>query len=110
MLKVYINFPNPHIKAHSDAKCSRIQQHHKKTQRVVRLDVATLSAELKRFAAKDYRFGSNRDTNDMWLDVDFRDSVFELAVVEYVRKLLAGHYAPFGRVKVDQHPCSRRID
>jgi hypothetical protein len=103
MLKVYINYPNPHITVHSDGECPRIQQQHKQRQRIVRLDVATLSAELKRFMAKNYRFGSAPDTNDMWLDVDLGDPVFERAVVEFVQKLLAQHYDPFGRIKVDQH-------
>lgn len=46
MLKVYINYPNPHIMVHSDAECSTIRQQHKEGQRVVRLDVQMISAEL----------------------------------------------------------------
>jgi len=103
MLKAYINYPNPHITIHGDAGCADIRKQHKEGQRLVRLDVASLSTELKRFKAKDYRFGSAAGTNDMWLEVDFADHAFERAIVEYVRKLLAEHYTPFGQVGVEQH-------
>lgn len=103
MLKAYINYPNPHVTIHDDAGCAAIRQQHKEGQRLVRLDISSLSTELKRFKANDYRFGSTAETNDMWLEVDFADPAFERAVVEYVRKLLAEHYTPFGQVGVEQH-------
>lgn len=103
MLKAYINYPNPHITIHADAECPTIQQQHKQGQRVVELRVATLSAELERFAAKEHRFAPNPDANDMWLNVEFGDPAFEWAVIEYVRRLLRRHYTPFARIKVDEH-------
>jgi hypothetical protein len=60
------------------------------------------SLELQRFAAQEYRFEAQAETNDMWLELDFNDPVFERAVVEYVRNLLAVHYPPFARVRVDE--------
>ena len=105
MLKAYINYPNPHVTIHANAECSRIQQQHKQEQRVVRLEVRSLSLELQRFSAQEYQFGAEAETNDMWLELDFSDPVFEKAVVEYVRSILALHYSPFARVSVDEH-CS----
>lgn len=103
MVKAYINYPNPHITLHWDSMCSTIGQHRKEGQRNIYLDINTLSPELKRFADKYYRFGSEPLTNDMWLEVDFSDHSFECAVVEYIRKLLAGHYSPFGRTILEEH-------
>jgi hypothetical protein len=103
MIKAYINYPNPHITVHSDPDCPRIKQHHKKDQRVVHLDVTTMASELKCFEMKRYQFGAHREINDMWLEVDFRDTTYALAVIENIRKLLAEHYAPFRRVEIDKH-------
>jgi hypothetical protein len=103
MLKAYINYPNPHIKIHGDAGCADIRKQHKEGQRLVRLDIASLSTELNRFKTKYYSFGSAAVTNDMWLEADFADPAFERAVVEYVRKLLAENYTPFGQIGVEQH-------
>lgn len=103
MIKVYINYPNPHITVHSNAKCSRIEQQHKQNQRFVLLNVTTISSELKRFETKGYPFGSHHETNDMWCEIDFRDTAYELAVIENIRKLLAEHYGPFKRVEIDKH-------
>ena len=103
MLKAYVNYPNPHVTIHRNSACSSIQQQRKTGQRLVRLDLSTLSSELKNFEQKQYTFGAEAATNDLWLDVDLGDTGFERAVVEYVKKLLAAHYTPFGRVTVDTH-------
>lgn len=103
MMKAYINYPNPHVTIHAKVGCATIQQQHKKGQRVVRLDIGTLSRELNRFAMKEHRFGAQAETNDMWLEVNLGDTTFERAVVEYVKTLLAQHYTPFARIKIDEH-------
>jgi hypothetical protein len=102
-MKVYVNYPNPHITIHADRNCGSLHQQHKENQRVVSIDRSTLSSELIRFAEKGYRFGAQAENNDMWLDVSFQDDAFERAVVEYIRKLLAQYYSPFAKAKVDQH-------
>jgi hypothetical protein len=103
MLKAYINYPNPHITIHGNASCSAIQQQHKKDQRVVRLDIGSLSKELNRLAMKEYQFGAQAETNDMWLELNLGDNKFERAIMDYVRILLSQHYKPFSRAKVDEH-------
>jgi hypothetical protein len=103
MVKVYINYPNPHISLHRKAGCGNIRQQQKAGQRIVHLNIASLSAELKRFKARDYRFGADAQTNDMWLEIDFNDPEFERAVIEYIRRLLAEHYTPFRRVVIETH-------
>lgn len=103
MLSAYINYPNSQITVHAKSGCAAVHQQHKKDQRIVRLDLGSLSRELNRLAMKEYRFASQAETNDMWLEVNFGDQTFEKAVVEYVRTLLAQHYTPFARIKVDEH-------
>ena len=103
MLKAYINYPNPHISVHSDPTCSEIGKQQKPSQREVRIDVNSISTELKQFIAKDYRFGSSASLNDMWLAIDFSDPQFELAVVEYIQREIGKHYKPLAGAKLETH-------
>jgi hypothetical protein len=103
MLMAYINYPNHRITIHENARCTSVQQQRKSGQRVVRFDIESISRELGRFVTKEYTFGAQPDTNDMWLEVDFGNGVFETALVEYVRALLAQHYRPFAGVKLEGH-------
>jgi hypothetical protein len=103
MIKAYINYPNPHITLHKNPECSTVGQQHKEGQRIISLDIGSLSSELSRFKANHYKFGSDAKTNDMRLDINFADYDFERAVVEYIKKLLSQHYMPFCRAKIIQH-------
>ncbi len=103
MLKSYVNYPNAQVTIHKDQRCVAIQQQRKPGQRVVRLDRASVSRELEKFESKSYRFGSEAAINDVWLEVDFGDTAFERAVVEYVKTLLAAHYTPFNKAAVEVH-------
>jgi hypothetical protein len=103
MISAYINYPNPHVTIHANDGCGNVQQQHKQGQLNVLLNRKTLSSELERFESKFYKFGADQSTNDMWLTVDFSDSKFERAVVEYIRQLLASNYSPFARVTVNEH-------
>lgn len=103
MLKAYINYPNHRITVHSAAECLAIQQQHKQKQRVLRLNVTTLSMEMNRFENKYYQFGSNHEINDMWCEIDLEDSILELAVIEDIKKLLADYYTSFKTVEVVKH-------
>ena len=103
MLSAYINYPNAQVTVHRDGSCASVRQRNKEGQRTVRLNIRTLSSELGKFSDKAYRFASEADLNDMWLDVDFNDETFERSVVDYVRSLLGQHYKPFAGVKVSGH-------
>ena len=111
MIKTYINYPReePHITLHNDVACKTVGQHHKKGQRIVQLDIASLSIELKHFKSKHYRFASDSRINDMLLEIDFSDQDFECAVVKYIKRLLTKHYKRFGRYDIKQHSCSEGI-
>jgi hypothetical protein len=103
MISVYINYPNPHITIHKAQACGNIRPHDKEGQRKITINENSISKELLRFSEKDYRFSSNVEQNDMWLVVDLENDSAEAQAVEDVRKHLAHHYTPFGRVKVDVH-------
>jgi hypothetical protein len=103
MLRAYINYPNAQVTVHRESTCASVRQQKKEGQRTVRLNVRTLSSELGKFSDKAYRFASEADLNDMWLEVDLNDEKFERAVVDYVRSLLAQNYTPFTGVKVSGH-------
>jgi hypothetical protein len=103
MLKAYINYPNPHISVHGDPTCSEIRKQQKSSQREVRIDVNTISNELEKFVAEDFRFGASAALNDMWLAIDFGDPQFELAVVKYIQREVGKHYKPLAGAKLETH-------
>lgn len=103
MLKVYINYPNPHITIHSNSSCKRILQQNKENQRVVKINISNLSKELENFENKKHLFGANAEINDIWLYIDLSDSDFEHAVVKYIHKLLSNLYKPFKSASIKRH-------
>jgi hypothetical protein len=103
MIRVYINYPNPHVSIHGNPTCGAIQPMWKPGQRFIQIDRGTLSDELTRFANKVYTFAAKREVNDMWPEVEFGDFAFELAVVHYVKNLLGQHYQPLARATVEIH-------
>ena len=103
MLKAYINYPNPHVTIHYDPDCKSIQAQNKAEQRYRRITIITVSLELQNFRDKKYTFAANPDHNDMWLEIDFRDREFDLAVLNYICRLLGKHYAPLAGIKPTIH-------
>ena len=103
MLKVYFDYPNARVSVHHDPNCSRIQVMHKLDQRQCRIDIASISAELQKFRSKEYRFASKPALNDMWLEVDFQDEEFEMAVLSHIRRLLGQHYKSFSDSSLEIH-------
>jgi hypothetical protein len=75
----------------------------KQIQRSVLINTKSISTELQAFAAKKYTFSATAKRNDMWINIDFADSDFELAVLAYVHRLLGKHYAPFASIRIAQH-------
>ena len=103
MLKAYINYPNSRATAHFDPNCGAIQAQQKANQRYCRINIEAISEELKNFHDKKYPFASFQERNDMWLEIEFNNRAFELAVLEYVCNLLGFHYTPFERLKPEIH-------
>jgi len=103
MTHAYINYPNPHITVHRQVACRDIGKMGKAGQRRIRIDNASVSHEFGQFTKQAYRFMADASANDMWLEIEFNDSAFELAVVEHVRLLIAARYSPFSVVSIEAH-------
>jgi len=103
MLRAYINYPNPKVRAHRQRSCGDFQKMHKSGQRLVRIDRQTISDELQRFFGKEYGFAANATSNDMWLEIDFGDDDFEAGVLAHVHRLIGKHYAPLSNVAIETH-------
>ena len=102
MLKAYINYPDPHVTVHFNPNCGNIQSQNKVNQRYHKINIETLSTELKKFKTKEHRFGAH-PYNDMWVEIDFQDQEFELAVLEYICVLLEKNYGRFKNLKPGIH-------
>jgi hypothetical protein len=76
---------------------------HKVNQRRIKIDVNNISSELNNFIKKIYTFGSTPNDNDMWLEVDLGDLIFELNLLEHIRKIIAKHYTPFNGINIQTH-------
>jgi len=103
MTIVFVNYPNAYMMVHNDVNCNSIQQHSKKGQRYIRIDMGNISAELQRFSHGHYTFAANPSENDMWLEIDFNDSTFEHAISEHIRFLLGNRYSPFANISLSSH-------
>ena len=103
MIKAYVNYPNPKISMHTDLGCGNIQMQKKIGQRYIKINAETISTELRSFRDHEYHFAANPELNDMWLEIDFKDCEFEKAVAGYICALLGSHYAPFNRIKPENH-------
>jgi hypothetical protein len=101
MIRAYLNYPNSKVRLHNDPKCGHIQQMHKAGQRVVAINLSSLSAELARFAQQQHDFGSTAGRNDMWLEVDLGDDGLERSVVGYAHRALAKRYQPFAAATLE---------
>jgi hypothetical protein len=103
MLAAYLNYPNTKISAHLGLTSAELQKHKKLDQRLLRLDTVTLSKELTNFTNKTYTFNASAAFNDMWLDIDFADPAFEMALLVYIQRLLAKYYTPFAKIEIEVH-------
>ena len=74
---------------------SQNQKHIKSNQRVIKINIKSLSDELREFSEYKHRFASTQELNDMWLEINFSDLDFEIAVAEYILSLLRKKYGRF---------------
>ena len=95
-----IDYPLSHVTIHRDPDCPHLEERAWARRRKVRLDLATFSAEVRALAQGDYRFASKSGRNSLWLQIDFRDQEFELAVALFVQRLLGRRYKPIREARV----------
>ena len=103
MLFAYLNYPEPDVVRHGDPTCQEIRKHAKAGQRLVRIGVRSISDELLKFATGQYAFGSRPANNDMWIQIDFGDTDFEEAVLQFTLHLVCQRYSRFAGIDVRRH-------
>jgi len=95
MIKVYINYPNSDFSIYEiDLNHSNIQKNKKQNQRKLIIDSSNFTEEILTFNTK-YKFSANDAENDMWLDIDTGDSIFDKNIAFEILKQLAMIYVPF---------------
>ena len=103
MIKAYINYPQPHVTIHHNLYCGNIQSQQKPNQRYIKINSSSLDGELKNFRVKKYRFASNPDYNDMWLEIDFHNTDFEQKVLQDICQIIGNYYRPLKGIKPITH-------
>ncbi len=103
MLAGYLNYPNSQVTAHGDMSCGDIRKMHKVGQRNIRIDPSTFTDEIQRFIQGEHRFASEPQLNDMWVNLDFDDWDFELALFDFIHRLVRDKYKPFRNVARTVH-------
>lgn len=109
MLTVYINYPNAQATIHRNSRCGSIRPHNRPNQRICRINLATISEELKKFTelkeSKDdqYAFRSEAGWNDIWLELDFQDGEFEEAVLGFILRQIGHRYWRLADIQPKEH-------
>ena len=103
MLNVYFNYPNSAITIHGSGSCANIRQQRKVSQRTMQIDRTTLSGDLQRIKAREFKFASTSSLNDLWVKIDLSDTDLELAVVKHIHRQLAKNYKRFADALAKQH-------
>lgn len=98
MIAVYYNYPNNGFTIHKNCSVLECQTHGKTDQRVLYINIDTTSERLKNFQSQEHKFRSVQELNDMWLEIDFGNNTFEIAIAEYILFLLGTQYKPFHNV------------
>jgi hypothetical protein len=72
-------------------------------QRVIHVNLQTISSVLQDFNNQQYFFAAEAGKNDMWLVIDFGNIDFEQAVALYIKKLVGEHYLRIENAEVKIH-------
>ena len=100
MLYANFDYPTSHITIHRDPNCVYLEEPRWAKRRVRRINIANITAELAGFRDRAHRFDSGGGLDSMWLQVDFGDPTFEMAVVRYVQQFLGRRYTPFRKARI----------
>lgn len=106
MMRAYFNYPNREIILHADQVCPDGNAPVSSRTRQIDISPANLSQEIQRFINGQVIFSDGMDSRqprDLWLNLQFNDPQFELALVGYIRRLLGHRYDRFLSCKVTIH-------
>lgn len=102
-MKVYINYPNPHIKIHKQINCGFIHAHRSQNQRMLLVNINNLGEQLSKFIKNEIIFTSKAGLNGLWLDVRLENEDQDRSFVVIVQALLGIKYQPLARAEISQH-------
>jgi hypothetical protein len=102
-MKVYLNYPNPHMTLHGDSACAEIGKMQKVGQRDVTINRASFAQALNHLTSSGFQLGAQASVNDAWLTINFDDAEFEEAVAMHVRRLLGQRYSPLRNAQTQKH-------
>lgn len=94
MTSVYIDYPEKKFHVQHGRTASSRFKHEKVNRRVMHLDLANLSDQLKVIVDNEMPFAANEQNNDLWLDIDLGDTEFELSVARFIHFHLGKRYRP----------------
>ena len=103
MIKAYINYPNPHMSIHKNPDCQMIQKNHAPNQRIFKIDIHSFANVLMDFVDEKFVFRTEKGFNDIWLEIDFKNSEFEIAIARYILNLLGNRYSPLRSINPEIH-------
>jgi hypothetical protein len=103
MINVYLNYSNSIATIHQTSTCPRIHAHHSPNQRILTINLKTFRDVIKDLAEGKFAFKAEAENNDVWLEIDFGELAFEIAVVKYIIHLLGERYEPFDDLNPELH-------
>jgi len=68
-----------------------------------------LCEELQNFSDGKYMFGGNKPTN-LHIEINFGDEKFQLAILQYIQRLLGKRYTPLKNSKLSIHCGNELLD
>ena len=102
-MKAYISYGEEKITVHKFADCELAKVGPDEKIRHVMLNQESISRELDRFRNRKHDFSGEPGMGDMWLIFDFQDADFEMALLEYVKKLIGFSNNTIGKSATDVH-------
>ena len=103
MINVYLNYPNSVATIHQTSDCPRINQQHSPNQRNFTINQDSIQSTLNSFINGEVPFRAEASQNDAWLEIDFNDLEFEIAVVKFILRQLGKRYEPFDSLTPELH-------
>ena len=102
-MQVYINYPNPHFTIHNDSSCQQVHMHRKEEQRQVTVRPENLKSVLSDFINENYDFRSEKQFNDLWLDISLAKYEQEIGLVYIIQSIIGQRYKPLSNAPINTH-------
>ena len=103
MIKAYINYNEPSITIHTNPLCDKANVGPEEQIRHIMLSPDFLSKEHDRFKNNKHHFTDEPNMGDMWLIFDFQDTEFEIALLNYLKKLIGRNNNKIKNCKTREH-------